>query len=428
MEDTSIEDTSIELDVGGSKFVTSVATLRSSEGSMLDVLFSGRYMVDVCEAEEGGGYRVFLDRDGEVFRHVLAYLRDGVVGVGVEDDMVMLSRLKREFGYYCLDLYEEQEVAVVAGGGLEDVVAGGSGEVNPQATVETYDASRGGWVEVAPMAEARASNGGACAIGNNMYVVGGLDRDGNAIITVERYCVLSNTWSSVAAMPYARSAHRVCAVGSCMYVIGGKNGEDERLRSVLKYDVDSDSWSEVEPMPEARYDHAACVVDDVIYVVGGFGAGNVYGTLYAPHVRVNTIISTQTLYKYDTSADEWSKCASMPDWKERYSVCAMGGMLFVTGGFGFSRNTLQYDTVKNIWPHGLRGLASMENSREEFGLFVLGDLMYAVDKDGMEVYDPVTNIWSAGQAMGVPRDCTAVCTVKITVNVFDAMMTRARRG
>jgi N-acetylneuraminic acid mutarotase len=412
-----MENTSIELDVGGSKFVTSVATLRSSEGSMLDALFSGRYAVDVCEAGEGV---VFLDRDGEVFRHILAYLRDGVVGVGVEDDVVMLSRLKREFGYFCIDLYEEQEVAVVAGGlGFRD-----ASNFSPRmTTVEKFDASRGRWTEMSPMAVARDSKGGACAIGNNVYVVGGLDLDGDTIITVERYCVSSDTWSSVADTPYAIYEHCVCAIGRCMYVIGGKNGEDERLRSVLKYDVDADSWSEVAPMPEARSAHAACVVGDVIYVVGGFGTALVYGTIPTPTMLVNTIISTRTLYKYDTSTDEWSTCESMPDYRELHSVCAMGGMLLVTGGSGFSDNILQYDTTKDIWT----SMAAMENNRDEFGLFVLGDLMYAVDKQGMEVYDPVTNIWSAGQTMGVPRDCTAVCTVKISVNVFDAMMTRARR-
>ena len=102
------QDSRVELEVGGVQFVTSVATLRSRAGSMLDALFSGRYSLDVAE----DGVRAFLDRDGELFGHVLAYLREGVVGDGLEDDVGLLRRLKREFGYFCLELFEEQEVCL----------------------------------------------------------------------------------------------------------------------------------------------------------------------------------------------------------------------------------------------------------------------------------------------------------------------------
>ena len=55
------QESRVVLDVGGTEYVTSVATLRSRAGSMLDALLSGRYAVDVCD---DGGYRVSLDRDG----------------------------------------------------------------------------------------------------------------------------------------------------------------------------------------------------------------------------------------------------------------------------------------------------------------------------------------------------------------------------
>ena len=54
------QDSRVELEVGGIHFVTSVATLRSRAGSMLDALFSGRYSLDVAE----DGVMAFLDLDG----------------------------------------------------------------------------------------------------------------------------------------------------------------------------------------------------------------------------------------------------------------------------------------------------------------------------------------------------------------------------
>ena len=82
------QDMLVELDVGGVRYVTSLVILRSHPGSMLDVMYSGRYNI---EEEEGGG--TFLDRDGYLFGHVLAYLRDGVLAVGCEHD---ISYIKKE--------------------------------------------------------------------------------------------------------------------------------------------------------------------------------------------------------------------------------------------------------------------------------------------------------------------------------------------
>ena len=72
-----------------------------------------RYLVD--KDEEG---RIILDRDGSLFAHVLAYLRDGVLSVAEERcmDVGLLLKLRREFGYFAIELMEEQEVAFAVGG------------------------------------------------------------------------------------------------------------------------------------------------------------------------------------------------------------------------------------------------------------------------------------------------------------------------
>ena len=54
----------------------------------------------------------FFDRDGTIFEYVLAYLRDGVVAVGYERDVHMLGRLKREFNYYRIELFEERVIEI----------------------------------------------------------------------------------------------------------------------------------------------------------------------------------------------------------------------------------------------------------------------------------------------------------------------------
>ena len=97
------QDSRVELDVGGHRYSTSVATLRSRAGCMLSAMFSGRHALH----QEADG-SIFLDRDGSIFGHVLEYLRDGVVALDAKDDINLLRRLKRGFNYYVIELVEQQ--------------------------------------------------------------------------------------------------------------------------------------------------------------------------------------------------------------------------------------------------------------------------------------------------------------------------------
>ncbi|KAF5735172.1 putative BTB/POZ domain-containing protein KCTD9 [Tripterygium wilfordii] len=86
----------VRLDIGGKKFCTTVSTLTQREpDSMLGAMFSGRHTV--CEDPEKG--YVFIDRDGKHFRHILNWLRDGVVPSLAESEY---SELLREAEYFQL--------------------------------------------------------------------------------------------------------------------------------------------------------------------------------------------------------------------------------------------------------------------------------------------------------------------------------------
>ena len=66
----------VKLNVGGSKFETTLSTLTRHPDSMLAVMFSGRHEVP----QDDDGY-VFIDRDGTHFRIILNFLRTGVLDV-----------------------------------------------------------------------------------------------------------------------------------------------------------------------------------------------------------------------------------------------------------------------------------------------------------------------------------------------------------
>jgi len=87
----------IKLNVGGEKFATTKTTLTQHDGSMLATMFSGCY--ELALDDKG---HVFIDRDGHLFRHVLAFLREGADWV-LPEDATTLRRLHKEFSFYGLN-------------------------------------------------------------------------------------------------------------------------------------------------------------------------------------------------------------------------------------------------------------------------------------------------------------------------------------
>ncbi|KAJ4842370.1 hypothetical protein Tsubulata_015730 [Turnera subulata] len=81
---------------GGKKFCTTIDTLTQREpDSMLAAMFSGRHTL----SEDPDKGFVFIDRDGKHFRHILNWLRDGVVPLLTDAEY---SELMREAEYYQL--------------------------------------------------------------------------------------------------------------------------------------------------------------------------------------------------------------------------------------------------------------------------------------------------------------------------------------
>ena len=71
VKQTRVFEKVVTLDVGGTKYRTTLSTLTKYPDSMLGAMFSGRH--DLPQQEDGS---YFIDRDGEAFKYILMYLRD----------------------------------------------------------------------------------------------------------------------------------------------------------------------------------------------------------------------------------------------------------------------------------------------------------------------------------------------------------------
>lgn len=85
----------ISLNVGGTIYTASLATLTRYSKSMLAAMFSGRMPL---ETDTNGNY--FIDRDGKLFRYVLNFLRSGQLHL--PKGFAEIEQLKQEVDFYQL--------------------------------------------------------------------------------------------------------------------------------------------------------------------------------------------------------------------------------------------------------------------------------------------------------------------------------------
>jgi N-acetylneuraminic acid mutarotase len=365
----------VELNIGGYRFHTSVQALRRVPHTFFDAYFSGRYAQDVCE--DGS---IFVDRDGEHYGHILEYMRDGYVSVaepGAHPSVSLLRALKREFGFYCIELSTEQPVE------LEErevvFVMGGDGERGATlSSMERYDVATGQWSAVAAMGTAR-SDFGACVISGELYVTGGRENGQHPLSSVEKYSPSSDTWSAVAPLPKARKVHAAVAVGSAIYVIGGFLG-DVAIASVLKFNSEQGTWREVAAMPGGRSRFAACAIGSAIYVFGGYDED--FG-------------DRDSVFKYDTEADTWSNLASMPIACSSHSASLLDSVVYIVSAGDYNKKVLRFDPASGTWTT----LTPSSSMRDGGASFVLGGCLYVAGGRGsnasVERYDVDTDTWTA---------------------------------
>uniref|UniRef100_A0A6C0E9A1 BTB domain-containing protein n=1 Tax=viral metagenome TaxID=1070528 RepID=A0A6C0E9A1_9ZZZZ len=87
----------VKLNVGGVPYETTKNTLTRYQGSMLESMFSGRH---TSKLDENGRY--FIDRDGDLFKYVLKFLRDGNINLDDASNDTK-KNLMDEAKFYCLD-------------------------------------------------------------------------------------------------------------------------------------------------------------------------------------------------------------------------------------------------------------------------------------------------------------------------------------
>jgi hypothetical protein len=154
--------------------------------------------------------------------------------------------------------------------------------------MEVYDPVTDTWTTRADIPTAR-SMAVASVVDGKIYVMGGVvgGVGGSGISIVEEYDPMTDIWTRKANMSTSRKALSASVVGGKIYAFGGGSGYSEPFSALEEYDPAIGTWTRKNNMPIARYCHSTSSVDGKIYVFGG-------AVQFPPHA------STSVVEEYDT--------------------------------------------------------------------------------------------------------------------------------
>ncbi|MGH9660719.1 MAG: Kelch repeat-containing protein, partial [Bryobacteraceae bacterium] len=232
-----------------------------------------------------------------------------------------------------------------------------------------------------------------------IYVLGGYPANRISVATVQVYDPSADRWSLTTPLPVAINHPMSVSVNGKLYFIGGQlTANGGFVDTVYEYDPATAVWTTRARMPTERSAGAAAVIDGKIYVAGG-----------RPPRGADFAV-------YDPAADRWQALPNLPTQRNHLIAGAIGGKFYVLGGRfegGFTSPQSDaveiYDPVSGVWSRG----AAMPKPRGGINgvvalgcLHVLGGEGSSADPNGVypdhDVYNPVSNTWSSLGRMPIP--------------------------
>ncbi len=217
-------------------------------------------------------------------------------------------------------------------------------------------------------------------------------------------------WTSLAPMPSARQEISSAVLNGKIYVIAGFNSSGGDTNTVEVFDPQNNMWSSAAPIPIATNHNGAAVATGRLYAFGG---------------------TSNRTFVYNPQLNSWSDVAPMRfQHGNTPAVGVINEKIYVAGGTGPNMNQSEvevYDPVTNVWTQ----LASMNIPRNHTAGGVINGKFYVVGGRGsanaanaLEVYDPNTNIWTPLAAMPTGRSGIGAGVVNGELYVFGGELPR----
>nr|XP_033777261.1 kelch-like protein 21 isoform X1 [Geotrypetes seraphini] len=252
------------------------------------------------------------------------------------------------------------------------VIGGCDQDCDELVTVDCYNTHTGQWRYLAEFPDHLGGGYSIAALGNDIYVTGG--SDGSRLYDyVWRYNSSVNEWTEVSPMLKPREYHSSTVLKGLLYVIGSDSTE--------RYDHTIDAWEALQPM---------------LYPMDNCSTTSCRGKLYAIGSLEGK--DTMVIQRYDPGTDLWSllNCGHLPPWSFAPKAVTLNGLIYFIRDD--SAEVDVYNPRKNEWDK----IPSMTQVHVGGSLAALGGKLYVSGgydnayelSDVVEVYDPETRTWN----------------------------------
>lgn len=277
------------------------------------------------------------------------------------------------------------------------------------------------WTTGASMPTARTEVAGAVLDGK-IYVIGGYDESGKTTDVVEVYDPLTDRWSRASSLPEPEDHAAAATNNGKLYVVGGYitvGGQRTSTNNSFIYDPSADKWEEIKSMPTPRGALTANFINDILYVIGGQDASR------------KTVSTNEA---YDPKTDTWTERQPMPTIRHHHASAVIEGKLFVIGGRQTDKSpdlnigtNEAYDPKLDKWtsfaamPTKRSGLTAAALSNDVYvfgGEHPFDDGKPLMTFDVTEIYHPKTDTWTSGLPLPTARHGLTAGEVNGTIYVI----------
>lgn len=283
----------------------------------------------------------------------------------------------------------------------------------------------GHWTNLAPIASGVRQEHSTVALGDDIYIMGGIQLEQTANGTtfptlndVEVYSISQNSWRTVAPLPIPMNHANAAVVDGKLYVLGGLAAGLVWVAfpDCFVYNPEADQWTTLAPMPveQARGSAAMGVHGTTVYLSAGMTSLDGYPN------GLQATVSTVT--SYDTKSGVWKTLPNLPAPRDHAGAALVGNTMYVLGGRTHGqvnvRNTTYALDVRSP-EAGWSQKADMPTARGGLATGIVGSVVYTFGGEGnpapgsngvynqTEAYDTVTDAWTKLASMPLPRHGTS---------------------
>lgn len=227
---------------------------------------------------------------------------------------------------------------------------------------------------------------GVASIGTDLYIFGGQTMYNEYKNFARKLDVLTNTYTTLAGIPYSARGIMAMDYGTDIYLFGGLGTNSKYYDTIYKYDTINNNYTLIGNMPIPLYLGGIAKVGTNIYIIGGgtTGGGNSNG-----------------LYKFDVLNNTFEKVAILNEAVSCCAVCSLDTNIYIFGGWTdtVTNHCWKFDTLTNtisaIADYPITILTGIANTYRDKILVAGGDTDANENyTDKTYLYDPKTDTYT----------------------------------